>query len=121
MEILMKMLILFIAFIFPFVSCSKTNSNTEETENQTIKFSFKTNPNFLAALKWIADRKGANYQITDTDRAEFHGFVAGIYYTGLLARRSKNTTLTTFTWEAVCMAELKENLPFSGKPGNMLA
>lgn len=40
----------------------------------------KTDPNFMAAQKWMITRHGVSWQITDTDRAEFHGHVAGTYY-----------------------------------------
>lgn len=40
----------------------------------------KTDPNYLAARKWIEDRKGKNYTIDEEDREQFHGFVIGTYY-----------------------------------------
>jgi hypothetical protein len=40
----------------------------------------KTDSNFLAAQKWMVTRQGVSWQITDADRADFHGFVAGTYY-----------------------------------------
>ena len=40
----------------------------------------KTDPNYLAAQKWIEDRRGKNYTIGVEDREQFHGFVAGTYY-----------------------------------------
>ena len=36
--------------------------------------------NFLAAQNWMVARKGADFQVTDADRAEFHGYLAGTYY-----------------------------------------
>lgn len=40
----------------------------------------KKDQNFLAAQNWMVARKGANFQVTDADRAEFHGYLAGTYY-----------------------------------------
>jgi len=40
----------------------------------------KTDPNYLAAQKWMEDRKGKNYSIGVEDREQFHGFVTGTYY-----------------------------------------
>lgn len=40
----------------------------------------KKDQNYLAAKNWMIARKGDNFQVTDTDRAEFHGYVAGTYY-----------------------------------------
>lgn len=40
----------------------------------------KTDANYLAAHNWMVSRKGNNYSVSDIDREQFHGYVAGTYY-----------------------------------------
>lgn len=40
----------------------------------------KSDPNYLAANRWMVSRKGSGYSTDSADRELFHGFVAGTYY-----------------------------------------
>jgi hypothetical protein len=56
------------------------NTSYGDLLDRYLAISDKADPNYLAANNWMISRKGSGYSISDTDREEFHGYVAGNYY-----------------------------------------
>jgi len=56
------------------------NSTYGNLLDRFLAISDKKDQNFLAVQNWMVVRKGVDFQVTDADRAEFHGYLAGTYY-----------------------------------------
>jgi len=56
------------------------NTSYGKLLDRFLGISDKMDPNYLAAHNWMKARSGVGYVITDQDREEFHGYVAGTYY-----------------------------------------